>query len=171
MSESSKEIERESVIYAVASRLGDVGKTKLQKLAYLLQEVYGVDLGCNFYLHQYGPYSEEVDKGIESLSVMGYLRVDPDPDGYGFHVTPQMPPDEEFESAAEGATASLKDVLDKVGSREAWELEAISTICYLHRQGLDESGVVEALVSIKPRFQRDYIETMYNKVRELKLLK
>lgn len=50
---------RYALIAELAERLRErpFGRTALQKLTYLLQELHGVDTGYEFPLHTYGPYS------------------------------------------------------------------------------------------------------------------
>ena len=40
------------------------GKTAFMKMAYLLQELYGVPLGYRFSLYTYGPYSSGSPSGL-----------------------------------------------------------------------------------------------------------
>ena len=46
------------------------GKTALQKLFYILQEVYRVPLGYDYTLYNYGPYSEELADDLVFLASM-----------------------------------------------------------------------------------------------------
>lgn len=161
---------REAAIYELVKGLGDIGKTKIQKMVYLLETVYGVDLGCNFILHQYGPYAESIDSDIHSLEIMGYVSIEPDPGGYGFHVRP-LGGDDDLESAAGEFRESLDDLVGKMGDMEAWELEAASTICFLHEQGLSKSAVVEKLIRIKPRFNDEYIGRLYDDLSRMSFIR
>src|SRR4030042_4850313 len=78
---------RFAVLHWLVSRLQDVGKIQLQKLAYFLQESYEIPLGYTFRMHHYGPYSRDLDNDLLKLSLMGFVDVRPDVSGYGFHVT------------------------------------------------------------------------------------
>jgi uncharacterized protein YwgA len=54
-----------------AKRLGgghNLGKTKLQKLVYLLRELKGVRVGYDFRFYNYGPYSDSLSGDL------GYLQ-------------------------------------------------------------------------------------------------
>ncbi len=44
------------------------GKLIVQKVAYLLQEAFGVDLGVKFVWHSYGPYSYEIAKDYKLIN-------------------------------------------------------------------------------------------------------
>lgn len=148
---------RSAVIFSLVRRLGDVGKTKIQKLVYMLQAAYELPLGCNFFLHQYGPYSEEVDTGISNLSLMGYIAVRPDPNGYGYHLTPVSKPEPGWMAVEDSLESEMSDLLGKLGAFEAWELELVATIHFLHAEGVQASEIVPSVESIKPKFQTDFV--------------
>ena len=61
-----------AILHKVISELDDVGKTKLQKLGYFLQEAYGVSTKFPFRMHHYGPYSEALETDIPRLTLCGY---------------------------------------------------------------------------------------------------
>ncbi len=47
---------------------GFSGKLIVQKVAYLLQEAFGVDLGVSFVWHSYGPYSYEIARDYKLIN-------------------------------------------------------------------------------------------------------
>jgi len=67
----------------------DPGKKQLQKLIYLIQ-AKGVDLGYEYGIHFYGPYSEELSRDLLSLCVNGY--VDFRMDGQTHKIVPSNTP-------------------------------------------------------------------------------
>jgi uncharacterized protein len=52
-----------------------VGRTKLQKVAYLL-ELVGLGTGFHFEYRHYGPYSEELAEAIRSADAFGLVKED-----------------------------------------------------------------------------------------------
>ncbi len=59
---------REDAILELVSQCGVIpGKKVFQKLCYFLQEAESVRLGVRFRMKHYGPYSEELDDGVEEL--------------------------------------------------------------------------------------------------------
>ncbi len=46
----------------------------IQKAAYLLQEVFGIDLGAKFFWYSYGPYSYEVARDYKLIIEGSYLE-------------------------------------------------------------------------------------------------
>lgn len=74
MPESMKR--RDLVLCIVASGAGDrdLGRTTLQKIAYLYGVTHGVDLGhCPYY---YGPFSAAVERDVEALALAGLITED-----------------------------------------------------------------------------------------------
>lgn len=50
-----------------------VGKTRLQKMVYIM-EAAGIDMGYNYRYFHYGPYSEDLSNHIEIATAMGIVR-------------------------------------------------------------------------------------------------
>lgn len=50
-----------------------VGRTRLQKIAYLL-EVTGLGDGFNFHYRHYGPYSEELTRAVRNAELLGLVN-------------------------------------------------------------------------------------------------
>lgn len=51
------------------------GKTKLQKIVFLGKEEEDIDLGFEFVKYNYGPYSFELTKELESLQTLGLIEI------------------------------------------------------------------------------------------------
>lgn len=51
------------------------GKTKFQKMIFLGKREYGLDVGYSFEKYNYGPYSEELSRNLESLIDLGFIDV------------------------------------------------------------------------------------------------
>jgi uncharacterized protein YwgA len=160
-----------AVVHALVTRLGDAGKIKIQKLVYFLQEAYGLPLGCRFYMHHYGPYSEDVESTISTLKVMGYVNVRPDPEGYGFHVTPASTGEPGWTTVIENAEEQISNVSGKLGSMEARELELAATIHYVKRSlGFSKGDVVASVRARKPKFSKKLIAEAYDNLASMGLL-
>ena len=52
-----------------------LGKKMLQKIIYLLQR-NGVDLGYDYIIHHYGPYSSKLGNDVYSLAIDDYIGID-----------------------------------------------------------------------------------------------
>ena len=53
------------------------GRKRFQKVIFLLQRKYGVDLGYRFVPYYFGPYSKNLQLDINLLKLMGLLEVHP----------------------------------------------------------------------------------------------
>ena len=73
---STKELHL-AVVHKVIFELNDVGKTRLQKLGYFLQESFQVPTKYAFRMHHYGPYSEALDTDMARLQLTGYVAIRP----------------------------------------------------------------------------------------------
>lgn len=52
------------------------GRTRLQKLVYLLKEKYGIKFSYRFMPYFYGPYSEDMQMDINMLTLLDLIRVE-----------------------------------------------------------------------------------------------
>jgi len=61
------------------NRLGEVwGRTRLQKMIFLLKEKDGVNFGYDFIPYHYGPYSQELQVELNLLEAAGLVQVKPE---------------------------------------------------------------------------------------------
>ena len=44
-----------------------MGKTAVMKAMFMLQQVKGISLGCDFSIYTYGPYAAEIMEDIDEL--------------------------------------------------------------------------------------------------------
>jgi uncharacterized protein YwgA len=109
-----------------------VGRTRLQKIAYLMQ-LAGLDKEFSFEYHHYGPYSEDLAQAIEIASALGPVKEEERVAEWGGKysiyklekdVAPSDPTKEQFVQQAK-----------QIG---AIELELAATAAYLFAQ--DRSG-------------------------------
>lgn len=144
--------------------LEDTGKTKLQKLTYLLQETQGVDLQYSFRLHHYGPFSDELDNDLDTTEAVGLVTITRDEEGYGFHVTPSRAVDTKWLPDIGVTKSKISQLVDEFGKEDASALEVIATVHYvsklLRNPGAEQ--VVSMVASLKPRFVRSYIQGVYD---------
>ena len=161
-----------AVLHQLVSQSGDVGKIKLQKLAYFLQESYGIPLGYTFRMHHYGPYSRELDNDLLKLRLMEFVDVRPDDSGYGFHVTPRSEPEAGWADALAPHESQLGDAIAKLGNLPASLLEIQATIHYVGRlvEGASPEQIVAIVHSLKPKFLPERIAAAREQLEELGLL-
>jgi hypothetical protein len=161
-----------AVLHWLVSHLQDVGKIQLQKLAYFLQESYGIPLGYTFRMHHYGPYSRELDNDLLKLRLMGFVDVQPDTSGYGFHVTPLSEPEAGWANALAPYESQLGDAIAKLGNLPAYLLEIQATIHYVSQlvEGASAEEVVTIVHGLKPKFLPESIAKAREQLQQLGLL-
>ena len=168
MSDTELLIRRLAAIQCIVeqSQLKDIGKTKVQKIIYFLQEALGVPLHYSFKMHHYGPFSEDIDSGISALQSAGYVEVSHDPQGYGYHIIPasesQLPWDNEIAKYRGEMAKAIRglSVLD------ASNLELYATLHFVQNL-LDEPSkekVVNNVHRLKPKFKRQTIRLAYDQL-------
>jgi uncharacterized protein YwgA len=172
--------QRYALIVELAQRLqtkrSQFGKTALQKLIYLLQEVYGVKFGYNFKLYTYGPFTSQVLQDldqVDSLSGVDVTSVPSDLGGYRIEPGKNAAPIKEKESRFIAEHESkFEKLINDYGAYSAKELELRATAVYVSRE-MQRDGIkvtVEALTQmvhdIKLYFPREDIQSV---VEELKV--
>ena len=167
----SKEL-RLAIIHEVISRLGDVRKIQLQKLVYFLQESGGVPMGYTFRMHHYGPYAEALETDTTWLRFAGYVDIQPDIQGYGFHITPTDDPEDEWLNWTPLYKESIDRVVRTFATRPLSELELAATIHFITKLRPDESmeEVLTKVKSLKPKFTEGYIAEVNTELEQLGLL-
>lgn len=161
-----------AVLHQLVSQSGDVGKIQLQKLAYFLQESYGIPLGYTFRMHHYGPYSRELDNDLLKLRFMGFVDIQPDSSGYGFHVTQLCNAEPGWASALAPYESELGGAIAKLGNLPASLLEIQATIHYVGQlvEGASPEQIVAIVHSLKPKFLPERIAEARKQLEELGLL-
>ncbi|WP_295558193.1 hypothetical protein [uncultured Hyphomicrobium sp.] len=125
----------DSVARIISDAGGEVvGRTKLQKLTYLL-EAAGLGEGFSFEYKHYGPYSEELTYTSKRASVLGTIRESEQQAAWGgfytiYSVTPIAPPRSEPHRRLAREAAHADSVL----------LELAATALFLRQ----EEGMVDA---------------------------
>jgi uncharacterized protein YwgA len=113
-----------------------VGRTRLQKIAYLLS-VAGLEDGLPFAYKHYGPYSEDLAFAAHEASLLGLLRETEQPASWGgtfsTYVANEQP--SSFVSSARHRLAA------EAATSDAIELELAATAVFLSREGYDNPWV------------------------------
>jgi len=65
------------LLLLIIKYLGEVkGRTRLQKITYLLKEKYGFDVSYKFMPYHYGPYADDMQNTIDTLSRLDIIKVE-----------------------------------------------------------------------------------------------
>ena len=172
MSDTDLLIRRLAAIQCVVEQSKDIGKTKVQKTIYFLQEGLGVPLQYRFRMHLYGPFSDEIDSGISALQSTGYIEVSHYPHGYGYHITPasekQLPWDSELAKYKE----EMIEAINALSVLDASDLELLATVHFVHNLLKEPSKekVLDNVGRLKPKFNRQTIQSAYDQLVRNRLI-
>jgi len=169
--------QRLAILYRLIQLLGDtgkirLGKIRLQKLIYFLQEAKRVPLGYSFRLHHYGPYSVDLEDDVAELTLKGYVKVTANASGYGYDVEAESEAPDGADVHVAQYMGVLRDLCDDFGKKERAALELMATIHFVNSiLGPPGKGrLTQEVKLLKPQFTQDYIESMAQEMEENGLL-
>jgi uncharacterized protein YwgA len=161
---------RHGVITELAKRTQErgmnLGKTALQKHVYFLQSIHDVDVGYDFRLHTYGPFSQQILSDLDALEFIDGVDITYDSSVNGYRIKAGPNADSvvsEAEDFLEEASDSIDVVLEDFGQLNAKELELRATIVFAERDFQSRTGapkhdeLASKVSSIKPHFSLDNI--------------
>ena len=166
---------RLSVIQRIVNQCEDIGKTKVQKITYFLQESVGVPSKYPFRMHYYGPYSDDLDGDLSLAQMLGYVEIERDSDGYGYHVTPgseRVVEDFGGHDSISDLASSMTGAIDILAQLETVDLELYATIHFIgrSRKDLATDEVLRTVQRLKPKFSEPYIKRAYEKLEQAELI-
>lgn len=173
---------RYALIAEMVDRLKDrrpqLGKTALQKLVYLLQEVCGLDCGYRyrFDFHIHGTFSSELLQELDLVESIGGVKIVPTPSSIekynilpGRNIEALRKKVHEFLSD-ERVVYSLNKLVEDFGGLCTRELELFSTVVYVVME-LNSSGspisqpdIIRIVKTVKPRFTDGEIQRAVERV-------
>jgi uncharacterized protein YwgA len=169
--------ERQAILWMLIHLVHDtdeirLGKIRLQKLIYFLQEAKRVPLGYSFRLHHYGPYSVDLEDDVADLRLKGYVKVTADAGGYGYDVQAESEAPDGADVRAAQYMIVLRDLCDDFGKKERAALELMATIHFVNSiLGPPGNGrLTQEVKLLKPQFSQDYIESMAQDMQKNGLL-
>lgn len=154
---------------------GSFGRTALQKIVYLVQELKHVHSGYSFRFYNYGPYSSALAGDLDYVSSLGGVTVSYDSC-------------RNFYEIAEGDKSALligkgnefvernKEVIDDIircfGDKQAKYLELIATVVYIckHKKQFevkDDTDLTEKTKQLKPKFSEKEIQSSIAYLKEV----
>jgi uncharacterized protein YwgA len=122
----------ERVVQIVSDSGGRVvGRTKLQKIAYLL-EAAGLGEGFSFEYRHYGPYSEDLTSAARSAKLLGVLREEERATTWGGFYSI-------YTTSVDARSESARTQLAKIAvDADPIELELAATAAFLASEGNDD---------------------------------
>lgn len=132
------------VINRITKRNGAPCKKTLQKIVFLI-EAKNVDLGCDYGIHFYGPYSADLDFAVRELNDEDILRIDYTPTEHRISVVMDS-----FESDDnDNVDPTANCVIDEFSKETPSELELIATALYVYLQVKDVNRIKMEVIKIK----------------------
>jgi len=173
--------QRYALIAELAMRLNNkcpqFGKTVLQKMVYLFQEIFKIDCGYNFELYSYGPFNSQLLNDLDYVEHIGGVTVSHvDYRKGGFQINPGEKVDFFREKGKDflnspGVGEALTRLVDEFGGFGASDLELRSTIVYVERELRDQGSipgvkmVTQVVKNIKPKFSEEDIRATIDELR------
>ena len=162
-----------AIISYLAQNLGGefkLGKTAVQKLVYLIQELGRVPIGYRFHFYHYGPYSSDLAGDLGFVNTLKGVSIDYDQSLNMYDIT-QGENSGVLISKASDFVKCYEKAMDKIlrdfGRKRAQELELIATIIYVWKNAQDtenytEDYLIDHVSELKPKFERSEIEAALN---------
>ncbi len=144
-----------------------LGKTALQKMIFLLQRTFKVDVPYKYTLYTYGPYCSDVARDLDLIERFGGAQVLYDSGVGGYEIQPgpaNQEMRERFNDFLDTIAPQLDALVSGFGGFNAKELELRSTIIYLAKPGLSREELIQQVHDVKPHFT---LQTITNALREL----
>ena len=171
---------RVAIIRRIVALHRDIGKTKIQKIVYFLQESVDVPLKYPFRMHYYGPYSDELDGNISLTKSLGYIDIDRDPYGFGYHVTPvaemEDAPWQGYDTSDDPEVQALTDAIDSaidiLGALETPQIELYATIHLISglKGNSSKAQTLQTVKRLKPKFSTSEINRSYQTLKSANLI-
>lgn len=151
--------QRSTVLINLLNSLSDrgswCGETHVQKAAFLLQEITGVQIGFNFILYKHGPFSFELRDTLAELAAEELIDYVVRDSNYG----PSIVATDEghnflnrFPKTEKKHTKQIEFVSSFVGKRNVADLERLGTAVFvIKRSGnIDQEDMANEIVALKP---------------------
>ena len=167
---------RLAIIQKIVTHPKDIGKTKIQKIVYFLQEAVGVPLMYPFRMHYYGPYSDDLDGVLSLANSLGHIDIKPAPSGFGYLVTPSQENEDNWLQEYDISKDADVDIVDRaiylLGSLDTSTLELYATVHFIDGPdgNLSKDEVLNTVSQLKPKFTRDFIERAYQALLKANLI-
>ena len=155
---------------------GPSGKTKIHKIVYFLQEGLReglcLPLGYYFKMHYYGPYSVRLEDRLALAKAMGYVDITLAPDGFGYNISPLDPHVDDAEHSLH-LSEEIDEMIRELLAVPLLDLELWATVHFIQRlrPTWAREKVVDTVRRVKPKFTAERIDTAYQNIVDMGLLK
>lgn len=130
-----------TIIDKITKTHGAPCKKTLQKMVFLI-EAKKVDLGCDYGIHFYGPYSADLDFAVRELCDEGVLKIDYTPMDHLISVA-------DSSLVGDYSDNTVDQVIASFGHESPGELELIATALYVYLCLNDKEKIKAGIKKIK----------------------
>lgn len=130
-----------NVVQKITSKKSYPCKKTLQKIVFLIEAKH-VNLGCDYGIHFYGPYSSDLDFAVRELTDEGILHIEYTAMEHKISVVDDSAIDT-YENDI------LDEVIDEFGSDSPNELELLATTLYVYLQVHSQDKVKDGVIKLK----------------------
>lgn len=148
-----------NIINRITQNSGAPCKKTLQKMVFLI-EAKQVNIGCDYGIHFYGPYSADLDFAVRELSDEGVLKI---------NYTPM----EHLISVVDGSVGesyeniTVNEVVDEFSKEQPAELELLATALYVYLQVKDIDKIKAGVLKIKGgKYSEQRIEAAIERLKK-----
>lgn len=149
-----------SIVKGITEKKEPPCKKTLQKIVYLI-ECKGIDLGCDFTIHFYGPYSADLDYAIRELSDDGILKIQ-------YSETEHRINTVDTTVYCDNKNEVFNSVIEEFAKYTPNELELITTALYVYLNSKNDiSQIKYGVKKIKgSKFSEERIENAIKRLQE-----
>lgn len=152
-----------SIIKKITEKESKPCKKTLQKMVYLIQEK-SINLGYNYEIYLYGPYSSDLDFAVRELYDEGILDIEFTPTGHYVSIKDDSKLQEQNDEA-------VNKVIDNFVHESASDLELIATTLYVYKKTQDVSKTVKGVKKVKgSKYSEEQINDAMNKLKDMEYI-
>lgn len=157
-----------AIVCQLDGRMSQLGKTALQKMVYLLQELGGFDCGYDFEMYTYGPFAKELLCDLDAVNGLDGITVTALGPRDGYRITPSENADriagKVDSDTANDLAEKLRPIVEAFAGLQAIDLELLSTIVFVaqRRKSRGRDIVIDLVMTLKPKFSRSQIQEQYD---------
>ena len=134
-------------------------KKTLQKIVYLIEEKK-IDLGCNYGIHFYGPYSADLDYAVRNLFDEGVLKIDYTPMSHSISVL-------DCSAVGNYSNDTIDNIINSFGKDSPSDLELVATALYVYNSLKDREKIKAGVKKLKgTKYSDSQIEEAITKLED-----
>ena len=146
-----------SIVKKKTKTSGTPCKKKLQKIVFLIEAKHD-NLGCDYGIHFYGPYSADLDYAIRDLCNEGVLKIEYTDMEHKISVADDS-------AVAAYSDSIINDVIENFGRETPSELELIATALYIYLRTNDIDRITNGVIKLKgAKYSEDRINKAIEKL-------